>query len=300
MSVHRLCWVVVAASTILLGIGLLRCQFSDDNEIVSLLRKAAELMSAEEIYRYVHWTNTTACLLAVDFGFLVDISRGLWAADAHNGRKAVCLDQTIAPVYKNCLVYSFGVGHQQWTFEEDMAKFGCQVYSFDPSTDVVGDQQQHNRSRNINFYNFGLGDEAEDGRNLKSAWTIYQMLEDLHGPTTLIDVLKIDDLSEWVTIRQLLLSGFLVENVKQLVAEIHFKADDSLETYRQRARILQDLESPLVTTEESSGRFVRFSSRPHPTTKRPVAILLDGKEEYIGWEMAWYNLRYVLSRKLVD
>jgi hypothetical protein len=299
MSVHRACWVVVAASTILLGIGLLRCQFSDDNEIVSLLRKAAELMSAEEIYRYVHWTNTTACLLAVDFGFWGDISRGLWAA-AHDDRKAVCLDQLIAPVYNNCLVYSFGVGHQQWTFEEDMAKFGCQVYSFDPSTDVVDDQ--HNRSwNNIHFYNFGLGDEASDGgRNLKSAWTIYQMLEDLHGPTTLIDVLKINinDLSEWDAIRQLLLSGFLVENVKQLAVQIHFKADDSLETYRQRAGILKDLESPLVTPEESSGRFVRFSSRPNPTTKRPVAIL-DGKEEYIGWEMAWYNLRYVLSRKLI-
>jgi hypothetical protein len=70
--------------------------------------------------------------LAVDFGFWVDISRGLWAADdQHDGRKAVyCLDQMIAPVYNNCLVYSFGVGHQQWTFEEDMAKFGCQISLF--------------------------------------------------------------------------------------------------------------------------------------------------------------------------
>lgn len=139
--------------------------------------KEAESMSAEEIYGYLHWTNSASCLFAVDFGFWLWIGFGIATPDGH---KAVCLDQTISPVYNNCLVYSFGINHM-WTFDEAMEMYKCQVFSFDPSMDV----KTHDRSPNIHFYNIGLAGENRldqtTGWNLKTASSIYQMLSSRHG-----------------------------------------------------------------------------------------------------------------------
>jgi hypothetical protein len=219
----------------------------------------------------------------VDFGFWVAMGVGIAAPD---GQKAVCLDRLIAPVYKNCLVYSFGINNQ-WTFDDAMAQFGCQVYSFDPSMGV----SDYDRSQQIHFYNLGLSGKDEIQANtkwkMKTASSIYQMLKHRHGTSTLIDVLKMDiEFSEWDAIPQMLRSGFLADKVKQLAVEIHFNANDTLETFRRYAGILQDL--------ETSGRFVRFSSRPNVGLREQIKILED-KEEYIGMELAWYNSRFYYS-----
>jgi hypothetical protein len=68
----------------------------------SVTNRDSQSMDPEEMYRYFHWTNSTSCFLAVDFGFCVATGVGIAAPDGH---KAVCLDQLIAPIYKNCLVY---------------------------------------------------------------------------------------------------------------------------------------------------------------------------------------------------
>jgi hypothetical protein len=247
-------------------------------------QKAAGNMSAEEIFRYLHWTNGTSCLFAVDFGYWVWNGGGVAAPDGH---KAVCLDQFISPVYDNCLVYSFGINNQ-WTFDEAMAKFGCQVHSFDPSMGV----DDYDRSRHIHFHNLGLSGKNEvhptTQWNMKTASSIYEMLG--HQPT-LIDVLKMDvEFYEWDAIPQMLRSGFLAYKVKQLAVEIHFNANDTLETFRRYAGILQDL--------ESTGRFVRFSSRPNPWLKRPISIL-GGEEDYVGMELTWYNSRFYNSSSVI-
>lgn len=252
--------------------------------------KIAESMSAKEIYQYLHWTNSTSCLLAVDFGFGVVVDVGIAAPDGH---KAVCLDKVIAPVYNNCLVYSFGINFE-WDFDDAMAEYGCQVYSFDPSMGI----DDYDRNQHIHFYNIGLA--GEDGLNSKTKWnmktasSIYQMLGHRHGTTALIDVLKMDiEFFEWDVIPQMLQSGFLANKVKQLAVEIHFNADDPIDTFRRQIAILQDLES-LAASSAGKGKFVRFSSRPNPGLKQAVSILA-GEEESVGLELAWYNSRFYYS-----
>lgn len=247
--------------------------------------KETESMSADEIYRYLHWTNSTSCKTAVDFGFWILNDGGVIAPDGH---KAVCLDQSISPVFNNCLVYSFGINNQ-WTFDEDMAEFGCQVYSFDPSMNVGN----HDRSERIHFYDFGLDGNNRlyptTGWKMRTASTIYQMLSSQHGATTLVDVLKMDiEFSEWNAIPEMLQSGFLADKVKQLAVEIHFNPDDPLEAFHHRVQILRNLEA---TSQNQAGGFVRFSSRPNPWLKRPLKVL-GGREDYIGLELAWYNSKY--------
>ena len=287
MNVRRVCWVGLVVF-ILIVITLLAM---DPKLSHSGPHKAAETMSAEEILSYLHWTNSTSCLFAVDFGYWVWNGGGVAAPDGH---KAVCLDQSISPVYGNCLVYSFGINNQ-WTFDDAMAQFGCQVYSFDPSMGV-GD---YDRSKQIHFYSLGLSGKDEVHATtkwkMKTASSIYQMLAPRHGASTLIDVLKMDiEFYEWDAIPQMLRSGFLADKVKQLAVEIHFNANDTLETFQSRARILQDLETSEISShpdKAGAGRFVRFSSRPNPWLKRPISIL-GGEEDYIGLELAWYNSRF--------
>jgi hypothetical protein len=258
--------------------------------------------SAQELFRYLHWTNSRACRLAVDFGFAIWTKGNMSTPD---GYKAVCFDQLIAPVYNNCLVYSFGINNNEWTFNEAMAKFGCHVYSFDPS--MLGVDDQHNRTELIHFYNLGLA--AHDGLHpikkwkMKTADSIYQMLADHHGNTTLIDVFKMDiEYAEWEVIPQMLQSRFLADKVKQLAVEIHFKADDSLPVFRQRIRIIQDLESSIISrnnpaadeAHSAAGGFVRFSSRPNPVQLTSKFTVLAGtnQSEYMALELSWYNSRF--------
>ena len=69
------------------------------------------------------------------------------------------MDPEIKPEDDQCLVYSFGISGE-WSFDEAMQAFGCQVHSFDPSMDL-GD---HQHSQNISFHNLGLGDRDEQVR----------------------------------------------------------------------------------------------------------------------------------------
>ncbi|KAK4010375.1 hypothetical protein OUZ56_019521 [Daphnia magna] len=268
--------------------GQQRPLWTNDHDIWTNDIKATESMSAEEIYRYLHWTNSTSCQLAVDFGFFIINYNGVAAPDGH---KAVCLDQPISPVFNNCLVYSFGINNQ-WSFDEAMSQFGCQVYSFDPSMNVGN----HDRSQRIHFYKIGLDGENRmhptTGWKMKTASSIYQMLTSRHGATTLIDVLKMDiEFSEWDAIPQMLQSGFLADKVKQLAVEIHFKPDDPLETFRHRIQILRRLEA---TNHDQAGGYVRFSSRPNPWLNRPLRVF-GYRKGYIGLELAWYNSKYYSS-----
>lgn len=62
-------------------------------------------------------------------------------------QKALCLDPLeLTPQPGHCLVYSIGINNE-WTFEDAMGKYGCQVYAFDPSMKA----NDHDRNPSIHF-----------------------------------------------------------------------------------------------------------------------------------------------------
>ncbi|EFX75553.1 hypothetical protein DAPPUDRAFT_107780 [Daphnia pulex] len=81
------------------------------------------------------------------------------------GQKAICIDSKVAPQPGNCLIYSFGIGGE-WSFDEQMERYGFQVYAFDPLMGL----DQHDHSRASHFYNWGL--RNRDEFNIYENWTV--------------------------------------------------------------------------------------------------------------------------------
>jgi hypothetical protein len=229
-------------------------------------------LTGAQLVQYFMWTNHSSCNLSHDFGGeMLDNPSGL------AGQKAVCIDPKIAPLPGNCLVYSFGINNE-WSFDEKMSRYGCEVFAFDPSMGM--DHHDHNPG-NVHFYNWGLGDRDEFDHNLN--WTfrclssIYDELSYRHD-RKIIDYLKLDiEFSEWIALPEIIESGML-SNVRQLGMEIHLDTNISLKQHVYWAKLLR--------TIEKMG-MVRFDSEYNPWfvgnfTRFPLAGSL-------GYEIAWYN-----------
>lgn len=157
----------------------------------------------------------------------------------------MCLDLGVRPALNDCLVYSFGVG-DDWTFDDDMAKLGCQVYAFDPFVDF----KDHNRGDHIHFYQWGLWhvddiihdkNDTKEFMKLRTLSSLYDELKRYHGDRP-IDYVKIDvDGTEWSVLPVIMASGIL-NNVKQLAIEIHFTLVDRVGEVRERLKMLKKLE----------------------------------------------------------
>lgn len=242
-------------------------------------------LSAENILKFLRWNNNSACKNAIDFGSV--IYRGSRISPPYDHR-TVCFDRGLAPVHDNCLVYSFGV-RNSWSFEQDMAEFGCHIFVFDYSS---LDTRHSNQSEHIYFYNSLSDSRVYESAGKRGASSIDQMLKSKHGDKV-IDVLKMDvEWGEWDSIYQMTRSGFLVEKVKQLMIEIHFDEEDSLNSFQSLDNVIKTLES--ISSSVNAGRFVRFVSRPKPCLNEKC-ILINGKKDYRSHQLAWYNSRFLLS-----
>ena len=73
--------------------------------------------------------DPTACQIYHEFGGVLNRQPSIVFLD---GQKAVCLDPVVVPEPDNCLVYSFG-NNAEWSFDEQIESYGCEVYAFDPS-----------------------------------------------------------------------------------------------------------------------------------------------------------------------
>ncbi|XP_042860562.1 methyltransferase-like protein 24, partial [Penaeus japonicus] len=106
------------------------------------------------------------------------------------GDKAVCLSSPYNITPGNCLVYSFGIA-RDWSFDDAMAQYGCEVYSFDPTIGL----ENHQRSEKVRFYNLGLGGANRttviNGVNA-TLLTLGQIVDMLGHTNKTIDYLKVD------------------------------------------------------------------------------------------------------------
>jgi hypothetical protein len=245
-----------------------------------------QTLSKQQIHDYLLWTNQSSCQISQSFGgFLVSSPNGLLVS--FDGQKAVCLDQAVAPPPNKCLVYSFGINND-WSFDEAMELYGCQIFSFDPSMNV----SNHNRTEAIHFYRMALEDVDKDEWNKsksipsRTLASIYDMLKPLMhgGDSSVIDYLKIDvETTEWRVLPQIIESG-MMDKVRQLAVEIHLDCDKSIRHCRQQAGILQSLEC---------YGMVRFDSKPNMYSKST-----NNDSVFNSYEIAWYNNRLVRGLRL--
>lgn len=86
-------------------------------------------LSWKEMMPYFSWKDVSACRTYYEFGGVLNRLPSLTFLD---GQKSVCLDRGISPVPDQCVVYSFG-NNGEWSFDEQIESYGCEVYVFDPS-----------------------------------------------------------------------------------------------------------------------------------------------------------------------
>jgi hypothetical protein len=147
-----------------------------------------------------------------------------------DGGYDVCISPSAVHLTNSsCLVYSFGISND-WTFDEDMSHYGCEVHSFDPSIGLP----DHIHPPNVNFHNIGLwGDDIVNAKN----WTLKRLssIRRLLGhEKRIIDVLKIDvEGAEWPFLRDVTSANDFasvdvsssevteLSTVRQLLFELH-------------------------------------------------------------------------------
>ena len=254
-----------------------------------------ETMTPEQIIDYFKWSNRAVCEVTHYFGGHVqtwprkEISGQYIMYSGVDGQYPVCLDPEVKPISskeKRCIVYSFGI-NDDWSFDEALEKYGCDVFAFDPSMNKT----DHNHSENIHFYSIGLGDEnyitAVDSWKLMTLDSIYRMLVPHHGET-IIDYLKIDiEWQEWEVFKQIFQSGML-EKVRQLSVEFHLPNKDAAAS-SDKYFTIDDYRSLVGLVKSIENKMTRFESRANPWAIRRMENL----NNYHGsncFELSFYQI----------
>ncbi|KAK3800454.1 hypothetical protein RRG08_004866 [Elysia crispata] len=197
------------------------------------------------------------------------------------GNWAACMDHpfTVTPP---CIVYSFGIAFD-FSFDDAMAKHGCQVYSFDPS---MG-KPDYQRSKNSWFYNLGLSSyntdkhrAPVDGRYVKKPqiWKLRTLtsIKKMLGHTgKAIDVLKIDiEGFEWKVLDNLMETGEL-KLLRQFLLEFHLfprfpPMHDYVKLYKSYTKLRKE------------HRFLEFSVSPHKQTLVKERFNVQGDSQFVN------------------
>lgn len=155
----------------------------------------------------------------------------------------ICMAPGLQPKPHDCLVYSFGVSND-WSFDEAMAQYGCEVHSFDPSIGL----EDHQHSPNVTFHNAGLWG-SNVAVNVKG-WTLKRLStirKQLGHEQRVIDILKIDvEGGEWPFLRDVLYkNSSQLSTVRQILTELHaprFKHETVVEKdYTEMIAYMMDL-----------------------------------------------------------
>ncbi|XP_059146513.1 uncharacterized protein LOC131934455 isoform X2 [Physella acuta] len=195
------------------------------------------------------------------------------------GNWHVCQDKpyTVKPP---CLVYSFGINFD-FSFDDAMAKLGCEVHSFDPSMN----QSDHKRDINSTFHNLGLSNTNTDGFiarkdsyvTSKQVWkmrTLKSVKKMLGHEKRVIDVLKIDiEGHEWDVVDNLMETN-MFPSIRQFMLEFHLFPDwpvkeDYVYLYK-------------IYTRLREMGFREYSVGPHPKTLNTEHFNNQGDSEFVN------------------
>ncbi|XP_078492066.1 putative methyltransferase-like protein 24 [Ciona intestinalis] len=201
------------------------------------------------------------------------------------------------PNYK-CLMYSFGVGND-FTFDDEVANRGCEVHSFDPTTDLP---DGHVRDSGVVFHKLGISSENIDKdahgwkmRNFKT------LIKELGHNGRYMDYLKIDtDAPQGGfedTLMQELLDTGLYKCVRQYAQEIHLLGPISNPDKLKRCR---NIYRQLTTLNEHGWRLYNNTDNVRATRiiqKNPNFQQIQNKAGMVSkggailWETAFVNFK---------
>lgn len=155
----------------------------------------------------------------------------------------------------DCIVYSFGVAYD-FSFDEEMARKNCIVYSFDPST--INLPERMVLDSGVVYLREGIGAIAQDdyiGSGMLTGGQQKWKMDTLPGFMKRLGhdhltVLKIDiEYGEWDVLDTLLSKDSAVlDKVEQLVFEVHFwvgtrSKGTELEEAKRWARVIEGIEA---------------------------------------------------------
>ncbi|XP_077869219.1 uncharacterized protein LOC102802408 [Saccoglossus kowalevskii] len=219
------------------------------------------------------------------------ISKHMGKDEDKDGGWDICFDPILGLNSTQCLVYSIGIG-EDFSFDEAMAKYGCNVFSFDPSMR----QPSHKQSERVWFFDYGIADVNSNsfyGRGMRdvyeSKWkvrTLEGLMAEMNHQHKPIDVLKIDiEGGEWSSLKKMLEQGIL-HYVKQLVFEIHMWELD----YTDNGAKIREWYSILQSLERQGFRMWHWHLNP-----RSIDVYLGDyyfMNEPCCYEFSWINTQF--------
>ncbi|CAK8681495.1 putative methyltransferase-like protein 24 [Clavelina lepadiformis] len=139
-----------------------------------------------------------------------------------------------------CLVYSFGINND-FSFDDAMAKLGCEVHSFDPSMTLADNSI---RNTGVIFHKVGISNEDNDsGFNGWKMRTLKTLIKELGHEDRHLDFLKVDTDRgdgtgfEDVIMQELFETG-LYKCVRQFSFELHMPGPLTQKKHLKRCRLL--------------------------------------------------------------
>ncbi|CAK8687061.1 unnamed protein product [Clavelina lepadiformis] len=169
-------------------------------------------------------------------------SKYLGGRENGDGAYDLCVEKPFWPDRTGqgkCLVYSFGVAND-FTFDDEMAKLGCEVHSFDPSTELADNSV---RESGVIFHKVGISNEDDDnGFNGWKMRTLKTILRELGHQGRHLDFLKVDTDKgstgfEDIVMQQIIETG-LYKCVRQYSMEIHMAGPLTNSENLNRCRLL--------------------------------------------------------------
>ncbi|XP_042890672.1 methyltransferase-like protein 24 [Penaeus japonicus] len=139
--------------------------------------------------------------------------------------KILCLDDRFRIDPSNCTVFSFGI-NGDFSFEDSIANYGCQVFAYDPTMGV----EDHQRSEKVKFFATGISNyNGTKLVGMGKSWAnqkvdrFENLVKAVGMEGKIIDLVKLDvELSELDFLQDMLFnSRHVLKNIKQIAMEIH-------------------------------------------------------------------------------